>query len=577
MRSRGEDGWNLVTWADYERDVRRVAAGLAEFGIGRGDRVGILSANRAEWHLADLGSLANGSVSVPIYLTSSPSQIAYILRHSEARVCFVDSHEQLGKVLEVRGDLPRLERLVLFGASRRAQDSDVTSFGELLGRGDECLARDPQWFDDRAGQLAPGDLATIVYTSGTTGLPKGALITHANIVWTLNSAVPPFALRQGERLLSFLPLSHIAERMMSLFLPIAVCGETWFARGLATVAEDLPACRPTLFLAVPRVWEKLREGIEERLRSLPLPLRTAAHRYVSLGLRKVDAEQAGTGLSLVARAEYLALDRTLGAVLREQLGLDRAHVLISAAAPVHASLIRWFHAIGLPVLQIYGQTEACGPTTANLPEHNCIGTVGTPLPGVSVRLADDGEILVKGGNVCQGYFKDQRGTTKLFDAEGWMHSGDTGTIDPDGCLRIVGRKKELIITAGGHNVAPQGIENDLRNHPLISQAVVIGEGRRYLTALVTLDPEALSRWASERGKLVELEALAADPDLQSEVQEAINAVNSRWSHAEAIRKFRVLAHDFTVSAGELTPTLKVKRDVVCERYASLIDELYATG
>jgi len=577
MRYRGEAGWEVLTWSDYERDARQVAAGLAELGVEAGERVGIVSANCVEWHLADLGSMVNGSVSVPVYPTSSPSQIAYILGHAEARVCFVDTHEQLGKLLEVRDELPRLERLILSGPSRRMGDTFVTQFTELLELGAGRLARHPTWCDERVGALTPDQVATIVYTSGTTGVPKGALITHANIMWTLRNATPPFAIREGERLLSFLPLSHVAERMMSLFLPIAVTGETWFARSLATVAEDLPACRPTIFFAVPRVWEKLRDGIEDHIRSLPLPVRMATNHYIASGLRKVDGEQGGPPLPPSGRLEYLALDRTLGTTIRERLGLDQAHVLVSAAAPIHPSLIRWFHAIGLPIIELYGQTEACGPTTANRPARNRIGTVGPALPGVSVRLGDDGEILVKGGNVCQGYFKDPSATAELLDSDGWMHSGDTGSLDPDGYLRVVGRKKDLIITAAGQNVAPQGIESDLCNHPLISQAVVIGDRRRYLTALITLDPEALGRWAQERGKLVELEALAGDPDLLEEIQEVVDEVNLRWSHAEGVRKFRVLAHDLTVADGELTPTLKVRRNVVCNTYAEVIDELYADG
>jgi long-chain acyl-CoA synthetase len=577
MRHRAESGWEVLTWADYERDVRQVAAGLAELGVEPGEAVGIVSGNCVEWHLADLGSLVNGSVSVPVYPTNSPSQIAYILGHAEARVCFVDTHEQLGKVLEVRDELPRLERLILCGPSRRMGDTFVTQFTELLELGAGRLARQPAWFDERVSALTPDQVATIVYTSGTTGMPKGTLITHANIMWTIKNATPPFAIGEGERLLSFLPLSHVAERLMSLFLPIAVTGETWFARSLATVAEDLPACRPTVFFAVPRVWEKLRDGIEDHIRSLPLPVRMATNHYIGLGLRKVDGEQGGPPLPSASRLEYFALDRTLGTTIRERLGLDQAHVLVSAAAPIHPSLIRWFHAIGLPIIELYGQTEACGPTTANRPSRNRIGTVGPALPGVSVRLGDDGEILVKGGNVCQGYFKDPPATAELLDDDGWMHSGDTGTLDPDGYLRVVGRKKDLIITAAGQNVAPQGIESDLCNHPLISQAVVIGDGRRYLTALITLDPEALGRWAQERGKLVELEALAGDPDLLQVVQTAVDEVNQRWSHAEGIRKFRVLAHDLTVADGELTPTLKVRRNVVCDTYAEIIDELYADG
>ena len=577
MRRRGESGWEVLTWSDYEQRVRLVAAGLAELGVQPGQAVGIVSANCVEWHLADLGAIANGCITVPVYPTSSPSQIAYILGHADARVCFVDSHEQLGKVLGLQDELPHLERLLLCGPSRRAGDTVVIQFGELLELGAGRTARHPTWFEERLGATSGDQVATIVYTSGTTGTPKGALITHANIMWTLRSAATaPFGINEGERLLSFLPLSHVAERMMSLFLPIAITGETWFARSLATVVEDLPACRPTVFLAVPRVWEKLRDGVEDHIRSLPLAARAAINRYVALGLRKVEGEQGGaTPLSQASRLEYLALDRTLGRTIRERLGLDQAHVLVSSAAPIHPSLVRWFHAIGLPILEIYGQTETCGPTTANWPTRNRIATVGSALPGVSVRLGDDQEILVKGGNVCAGYFKDEKATEELLDEDGWMHSGDTGTLDAEGYLRITGRKKDLIITAGGQNVAPQGIETDLCSHPLISQAVLVGDGRRYLAALITLDPENLGRWAQERDKLVELEALAHDPDLLDEIQLAVDEVNHRWSHAEGIRKFRILAHDLTVADGELTPTLKVRRNAVCDTYADAIDEIYS--
>jgi len=401
------------------------------------------------------------------------------------------------------------------------------------------------------------------------------MISHANIMWTLRKVTPVYNIGEGDRLLSFLPLSHIAERMMSDFLPIGVGGETWFARSLATVAEDLPACRPTVFLAVPRVWEKLREGIEGHIRTQASPVRAALEHYISLGLRSVTAEQDGTPLHRSAVAVYRSLDATLGATIRQTLGLDRAKVLVTAAAPTHPDLIRWFHAIGLPLLQIYGQTEGCGPTTATRPDHNRIGTVGTALPGMRVRIADDEEVLLKGGNVCLGYLNDPEATAELIDEEGWMHTGDTGAFDSDGSLRIIGRKKDLIITAAGKNIAPQGIEIDLQNQPLISEAIVVGEGRRYLAALVTLDPEELTRWAQERNKLGDLEALAADPDLLAEIQAAIDEVNAKRSHAESIRKFRVLAHVLTAEDGELTPTMKVKRAVVYDHHREVIEEIYA--
>jgi long-chain acyl-CoA synthetase len=580
MRSRGAGQpstapWNVVTWSEYLLRVRRVAAGLAELGVEPGERVAILGGNSVEWHVADLGSLANGSVTVPIYPTSSPAQIAYLLRHAGVRVCVVDSHTQLGKVLEVREQLPALDRIVLADGAQRVGDSFVISFDDLQSLGSDRLARAPELVDERSDNLRPEDVATIVYTSGTTGPPKGAVLTHSNIMWTLQQVTPVYGIGEGDRLLSFLPLSHIAERMMSDFLPIAVRGETWFARSLATVAEDLPACRPTVFLAVPRVWEKLREGVEGHLRREPMPVRLAVERYIALGLRKVEAEQEGGSAPTSALALHRALNATLGSTIRSQLGLDDARVLVTAAAPAHPDLISWFHAIDLPILQIYGQTEGCGPTTATRIEHNRIGTVGSALPGMTVELAEDGEILLKGGNVCLGYLDDPAATAELIDADGWMHTGDTGAFDADGNLRIIGRKKDLIITAAGHNVAPQVIETELCNHPLISEAIVVGDGRKYLAALITLDPEEMTGWAQRHNKLAESEALTEDGDLLAEIQQAVDQVNERGSHADGIRKFKILAHDLTTAAGELTPTLKVRRAMVCEHYAGVIDELYA--
>jgi len=569
--------WEAVTWAEYLLAATQIAGGLAELGVEPGQRVAILSANRVEWHLADLGTLFNRSVTVPVYPTSSPAQVAYILGHADVAVCFVDTHAQLGKVLEVRDELPALERVVLADGARRTSDSFVISFDELRGIGADRLVRDPDAVHERSREVQPDDVATIVYTSGTSGPPKGVVISHANIMWSLRCVAPVYDIGDGERFLSFLPLSHIAERMVSDFMPIAVAGETWFARSLTTVAEDLPACRPTVFVAVPRVWEKLREGIEHHVRTQALPVRAAVDRYVTLGLGNVAAEQEGTPQARSAAALYRALDRTIGATIRRQIGLDQAHVLVTAAAPTHPDLIRWFHAIGLPLIQLYGQTEGCGAGAGNPVDHIRIGTVGTPLPGIGVRIADDGEILIKGGNVCLGYVNDPKATDALVDVDGWMHTGDTGAFDTDGSLRLLGRKKDLIITAGGQNIAPQDIESDLRNHPLVSEAIVVGEGRKYLAALLTLDPEKLTRWAQQHNKLGELESLAADPDLLAAIQAGIDQINTKRSHAEGIRKFRVLAHDLTAEAGELTPTMKVRRSVVYEHYDEIIDDIYAGG
>jgi long-chain acyl-CoA synthetase len=580
MRRRAGTGWEVITWAGYATAVNELVAGLVGLGLEPGDRAAVLSNNRVEWHLADQAILANGSVTVPVYQTSSPDQVSYILGHSQSRVCFVEDRSQLAKVLEVKGDLPKLEKVVLLDEQAELPgDPLVMSLEALRAAGRDRLAEEPGLADGRAAAVTPDMLATLVYTSGTTGRPKGTMITHGNIMFTLRSSTQPFEIHDEERLLSFLPLSHIAERMMSDFLPIAAGGETWFARSFTTVAEDLRECRPTVFFAVPRLWEKLRDGVLDQLKDKPAPMRAMVATYVKLGLRLSEPVEPGNKAAQIARKAakpaYKVLDKVVGEKLRGALGLDKAHVFITAAAPIHPDLIRWFHAIGIPLLELYGQTEDCGPTSTNLPGKNKIGTVGPAIPGVTIRIADDGEILVKGGNVCAGYFEDPAGTAELIDADGWMHSGDLGELDDEGFLKIIGRKKDLIINAAGKNISPQNIELDLRNHPLISQAVVIGEGRRYLTALITLDPEHLEVWGKEHGKEPDVEALAKDDEIKRDVQAAVDEVNAKRSRVESIRKFRILPHDLSVAEGELTPTLKPKRFVVNQRYASVVEEMYA--
>lgn len=566
-------GWETLSWGDYGRAVATVTAGLAELGVEPGDRVAILSGNRIEWHVADFGILSNGSVTVPLYQTSSADQVAYVLAHSGSVLCFVED-ELLGKVLEARDLLPALRHVVVFNDAP-LDDPTLVAFSQLEATGASRLEREPDLFDTRAAGVAPEQLATLVYTSGTTGPPKGAMISHANIMWTIRSAAQMFDIHPHERLLSFLPLSHIAERMMSDFAPVAVGGETWFARSLATVAEDLRACRPTVFFAVPRVWEKAQEAILAKFGEEHGLRRFAIDGYLSLGKHLVARHEKVAVAPLWERVPYTALDASVGDRIRHELGLDQAHILITAAAPTDPELLRWYHAIGMPIVELYGQTESCGPTTCNPPLANHVKTVGRPLPGVRVSIADDGEILVKGGNVCMGYFASPADTAELIDTDGWMHSGDTGFVDGDGYLTITGRKKDLIITAAGQNIAPRDIEMDLRRSELVSEAIVIGEGRRYLTALITFDTDSLERWAKTHHKVADYEVLVGDPDLHDEVDRIVADVNSKRSRVENIRKYRLLPHELTVAEGEMTPTLKVKRNVVTEHFRELIDEMYA--
>jgi long-chain acyl-CoA synthetase len=577
LRHHVDGAWRPVTWADYGNAAAEVAAGLVDLGMATGDRVGILSANSVRWHAADVGILSAGAVSVPAYPTSAAGQVAHVLGHSRCRVCFVANTDQLAKVLLRRHALPELTTVVVFDpVPDGLDDGFVIGFDELRERGRMRLAADPDVVHDRVAKIGDDAIATIVYTSGTTGAPKGAMLSHGNLRATIDAVTAMVPIGPDDRFLSFLPLSHIAERIVSHFGQIVSGGETWFARSLSTVAEDLRACEPTIFFAVPRVWEKLQGAICDHIESLT----GAAHRLgaVYLGLAVTHPDVTGEPhrmRRLAWRVRYAALDRIVGRRIRQETGLGKARVLVSGAAPVEPSLLAWFHGIGLPVGEVYGQTEDCGPTSFNPPGRIRIGSVGLPLPGVEVRIADDGEILVRSDTVCQGYFEDPEHTSELIDAERWMHSGDRGRFDVDGYLYVTGRKKDLIITSSGKNIAPQAVEARLQSEPLLAQAVVIGDGRPYLTALFGLDTEAVESWAHERGKVASLESLASDPDLLAEIAECVARVNALHAPIEQIKRWRIIPAELTVTAGELTPTLKVRREVVNEHYAELIDELYA--
>jgi long-chain acyl-CoA synthetase len=576
LRTYVDGEWRPVTWGNYGMRVDEVAAGLLDLGVEAGDRVGLLSGNRAEWHIADMAILSVGAVTVPIYPTSSSPQVAYVLRDSGARVCFVEGPEQLSKVLLHIEELPQLERLVglvpLPGLDRDAVVIDVL---QLRSEGRRLLAEEPDAVARRADRVASEDMATLVYTSGTTGPPKGAVLTHANLDWTASAVDAVVQLQPDERFLSYLPLSHIAERVTSHVGQIVSGGETWFARSLATVPDDLRACRPTIFFAVPRVWQKFHEAILEQIAAMPRPLRAVIERYIELGLSKVRAHDDGGRIELLRRAEYAALDRTIGAQLRRKLGLDRARIIVSAAAPIHPDLVRWFHALGLPIAEVWGQTEDCGPATVNPPDAIRIGTVGLPLPGLEVRTAEDGELQVRGGSVCAGYYRNPDATAKLLDDEGWLSTGDLGVVDDDGYVRITGRKKDLIINAAGKNISPSEIETRLSMESLIGQAVVVGDGRKYLVALLTLDPDAAAEWAERHGAFADIASLVNDPSLRADVAASVDLVNRQHAPVEQIKRWRILHEPFSVEGGELTATMKVKRATVIERHANVIEELYA--
>ena len=576
MRGREPEGWREITWTEYGRAVRETALGLVALGVQPGDAVCILSSNRPEWHVADYATLAGAARSVPIYTTNSPHQVAYIAGHAEARAIFVDTEEQLRKVEKVRPDLPALAHVVFMDDYPESPDGFVVSMPTLRERGRALDAEQPGLYDERWRSASPEDVATIVYTSGTTGPPKGAMLTHDNVVWTGNSLTQMFVEEPGAgRRLSYLPLSHIAERMTSEFAQAYIGCEVWFAESLDTVARDLADCRPTVFFAVPRVWEKFYAGITAKLATLPEEQRQAAEGAVYISKAVVEMRQAGDEVVEEMQHGLHEAEERMFHPLRVALGLDQCRYFVSGAAPINAEILKFFHAVGIPIAEVYGQTEDTGPTTLNPVDRIKIGTVGPAIPGVEVRIGEDGEILVRGGNVFPGYFKDEAATGEMLEG-GWMHSGDVGVLDEDGYLTITDRKKDLIITASGKNVAPQELENALKYHPLISQAVVVGDRRPYLTALLTLDVEALAKFAQEKGLPSEDAAeLAGDPAVEEAIAAAVAAVNAEFSRAEGIKRWRILPRDFMQELDEITPTLKVRRRAIIQKYEEDIESLYA--
>jgi long-chain acyl-CoA synthetase len=575
MRWRGAEGdWRDITWADYGRLVAEVAGGLRSLGVEPSETVAILSRNRPEWHVADVAGMCAGARTVPIYLTSSPAQVAYVAGHSESRVTFVEDEEQLQKVEKHRGDLPALEHVVAFDGPSSA-DGFVLSWDELRERGRADADEHPDAHRDRWTSVRPEDVATIVYTSGTTGPPKGAVLTHDNIVWTADSLLQVVTDDEDGRRLSYLPLAHIAERVTSHFAQITLGCQTWFARSLDTLLEDLQDCRPNVFFAVPRVWEKFHAGIMARLAEQPEEMRQMAEGLIEIAKAVVEIRQSGEDIADGMGESLEMAEQMMFKPVRDRLGLGECRVAISGAAPINPDILTFFHAINLPIAEVYGQTEDCGPTSLNPPERIRIGTVGPPIPGVEVRIADDGEILVRGGNVFQGYLKDDAATAETL-ADGWLHSGDVGHVDDDGYLVITDRKKDLIITAQGKNVAPQELESRLTYHPLISQAVVVGDGRRYLGALLTLDPEAAAAFAAERGvEPADPASLCGRPEVLEEIAAAVDAVNADFSQAERIRRWTVLPREFLQTEEEITPTLKVRRRAIIQKFADEIEALYA--
>lgn len=573
---KAEGVWRNLTWSQYQKVVHEAAAGLVSLGLGASDFVALQASNRPEHVIADLGAVHAGAIGVSIYNTFAQSQVSYVANHCEAKVAILEDLSFMKRWEAIKPELTHLQYVVLMeGAENYETVEWVLSWDDLLARGRAALAADPDLVKRSSAQIKPETIATLIYTSGTTGTPKGVEFTHRHVLWTTESARRAVHFPPNPRMVSFLPLAHIAERMATHYMGLWLAGQVYLCPALDQVLEYITKARPQVFVAVPRVYEKFQARLHARFDEDP-KRKNLILSAVENGKKKVRAEQEGRNPGLLVNLKHALFERLIFTKVRHGLGMDDLTIAITTAAPINPDIIVFFNALGIPLCELFGMSECTGPATTNVPEANKIGTVGRAIPGVEIALAEDGEILIRGGNVANGYYRMPEETAESFDAEGWLHSGDLGSIDADGFVSIVGRKKEILISAAGKNIAPAKLETILKNHPLIAQACMIGDARNYITMILSLDPEEAPGWAKARGiPYTDLAAFAEHPEVVAEVQRAVDEANLQVSRVEQVKKFTVVPDAWTPDSGEITPSLKLKRRVVLERYADQIEAMYS--
>ncbi|WP_432922325.1 AMP-dependent synthetase/ligase [Microbispora sp. CA-135349] len=571
------DGWTTLTYAEARARVLEIAAGYAALGLRPGDAVALMLVNRGEHVLADLGAVHAGAVPCSVYATFAPEQIAYVARDVGARVAVLGGPADLARWEPILGELPALTRIIMLEGAPEG-DERFLSWEAFLKLGADALAAGPAAVDERWRAVTPGDTLTVLYTSGTTGAPKGVPLTHANVLFEIVTTQRMIDLPMHGTQISYLTYAHIAERVLSLYLPLVKVNHVYFCTDMANLGATLGQVRPVLFFGVPRVWEKMTARLQALLAGQPPERQESVRAAMAAGLAYVEGLQYGHTVTDEVREAYERADAALLATVRALIGLDRACWCATAAAPMPAEVQRFFAGLGLKVIDVYGMTETTGAFTVNTPEVFKLGTVGRAEPGVEVRIAEDGEILTRSPLNTRGYLGLPEATAELLDADGWLHTGDVGSIDEDGFVRIVDRKKELFITSGGENVSPAVIEGHLTEHPLIGQALAYGDRRPYPVALLTLDGEVAPEWARARGIPFGSPAdLAEHPDVLREIEAAVEAANRKLARVQQVKRWRLLPVEWTVETDELTPSLKLKRRVVHGRYAEVLEELYATG
>ena len=561
-KDQSKGAWVDVSYPEVGETVKQVSLGLIALGIERGDKVGILSNTRPEWTYSDFAILCAGGTVVPIYQTNSPEECHYVLDHSESKAVILEDAAQLEKIRKVRDQLPKLEHVI---SMEPLEGDDVITFDELRERGRAASEEDLQ---GRIASVEPSDVATYIYTSGTTGPPKGCVIDHQNWRDMLDMVQSQNVLMEEEVAYLFLPLAHAFARLIQLGSIDVGATIVYWERDAQKIIPDLMEVKPTYFPSVPRMFEKIYS-----LAISNAPDKAQLERAVKLGIKVRQMQQRGETVPPELQAAFDKADAVLFQNVRNLFG-GRIKQAVTGAAPIAQEILEFFYACGVLVLEGWGMTETSTAATCNLPDDFRFGSVGKPFPGVQVKIADDGEILVKGPNIFRGYYKNEDATKETI-VDDWLHTGDIGRIDEDGFLYITGRKKDIIITAGGKNITPANLENGLKQDQYISQAVVHGDRRPFLTALITLDPEEIVPWAKAQGiDDTDMPSLAENEKVRALVQKAVDKVNEKVARVEEVKKFTILPHDLTQETGELTPTLKVKRNVVNEKFAAELEALY---
>lgn len=568
--------WQRVSWEEYKTHVRNFALGLLSLGFERGDHLSILSENCREWLYADLATVSLGGVVVGVYPTSPSPEVHYVVQHSDSRFVVCEDQEQTDKILEVLEELPTIKKIIVkdMKGLRHYPKKNLISFQEVEELGARLAAREPERFEQEVAQGAAEEVCNIVYTSGTTGPPKGAMISHQNIEAMTGATIEAIQARDRDEVVSYLPLCHVAERIFSLFLPLQVGLTVNFAESIATIQSDLREIGPTVFLGVPRIWEKLQSSILITIKDSKWYKRKLFELCLATGAatarKRLQAEPVGPLLTLAWWGTYWLMLRSL----QNFIGLRRVRFCFSAAATISPEVLRFFHSIGIRVKEGYGMTESTGLSFIHMGEDIKMGTVGKPVSCVEFRIAEDQELLKRGPSVFVGYYKNEQATAETV-VNGWLRTGDVAQVDPDGHLRILDRKKDLIITSGGKNIAPSELENALKISPYIKEAVVVGEGRNYLAALIQIDFENVGKWATEkRIAYTNFKNLSENDQIHSLIQEEVNTINARFARVENIRKFKLLTKELDHDDNEMTATMKVRRANLYEKFGAEISELY---